>query len=421
MKQEMKPAASEKRIMGFAPNVFFLGIVSFLTDISSEIIFTLVPLFLANVLGATTTVIGFVGGLSDSTEAIFKILSGYLSDKINRCKSLALFGYGFSALSKPFMLLANSWGVVTGVRFADRVGKGVRSSPRDALIANSVEVYERGRSFGLHKAMDSLGATLGLGIAAVVIYFAQSGSLTLKPETYTTLVWWGIIPAFLAVLVLAVFVKEKRRPQNTAQADMKPHFNFRTLFSGMDSRFKLFLLVMFLFTLGNSSDYFVILRAQDMGVSVLAISLMLVVFNLTYTLISLPAGLLSDRIGRRRVIAMGWLFYALVYLGFAVTQSQIGIWILFGCYGLYYGIVEGVAKAFVADMIPPDKRGTAYGLYQGVVGLTLLPASLIAGILWDSIGSAAPFYFGAALALLAIIGLLVFIKEPPKKKPAGAA
>jgi MFS family permease len=315
------------------------------------------------------------------------------------------------------MLLANSWGIVTGVRFADRVGKGVRSSPRDALIANSVEPHERGRSFGLHKAMDSLGATLGLGIAAAVIYFTQSGSLTLELETYKTLVWWGIIPAFLAVLVLAVFVKEKHRPQTTSLKGEKVRFNFRKLFLGMDSRFKLFLLVMFLFTLGNSSDYFVILRAQDMGVSVLAISLMLVVFNITYTLVSLPAGMLSDKMGRRKVIAIGWLFYALVYLGFAVTQIQIGIWILFGCYGLYYGIVEGVAKAFVADMIPSDKRGTAYGLYQGVVGLTLLPASLIAGILWDRVGSAAPFYFGAVLALLAVIGLLVFIKEPPKKTP----
>ena len=401
---------SGKRVWGLNPNVFFLGIVSFLTDVSSEMIFTLVPLLLFNVLRAATTIIGLIGGLSESTDAIFRIFSGWLSDRIGKRKILAVAGYSISTVAKPFMYLASTWGVVLGVRFSDRIGKGIRTSPRDALIADSVSPEERGKGFGLHRTMDTLGAVLGLAIAAIVIYLVQGGGLELSLKTYQWLVLIGIVPAVLAVVILIRFVKEReRKPSPSGRS--RPGFNLIKLAAGFDTRFKVFLAVMALFTLGNSSDFFVILRAQNLGSSVFHIVLMLVLFNATYAAISLPAGKLSDRLGRRRVIAFGWGVYALVYLGFALATNLWQVWLLFAAYGIYYGIVEGVARAFVADLVPAEKRGTAYGLYHGVVGLTLLPASLIAGWMWQAYSPSAPFFFGASLACAAMIGMMVFIRE----------
>ena len=401
---------SGKRVWGLNPNVFFLGIVSFLTDVSSEMIFTLIPLFLSNVLGAATTIIGLIGGLSDSADAIFRIFSGWLSDRIGKRKFLAVAGYSISTVAKPFMYLASTWGVVLGVRFSDRIGKGIRTSPRDALIADSVSPEERGKGFGLHRTMDTLGAVLGLSIAAIVIYLVQGGGLALSLKTYQWLVLIGIVPAVLAVIILVRFVKERER-KPPSPGTPRPGFNLIKLAAGFDTRFKVFLAVMAVFTIGNSSDFFVILRAQNLGSSVFHIVLMLVLFNATYAAISLPAGKLSDRLGRRRVIAFGWGVYALVYLGFALATNLWQVWLLFAAYGIYYGIVEGVARAFVADLVPAEKRGTAYGLYHGVVGLTLLPASLIAGWMWQAYSPAAPFFFGASLACAAMIGMMVFIRE----------
>jgi MFS family permease len=383
--------------------------VSLLTDISSEMIFTLVPLFITNVLGAGTIVVGFIGGISESFDAVFRIFSGRISDRFRRRKLLAVLGYGFSTVVKPFMLLANAWGGVLAVRFGDRVGKGVRSSPRDALIADSVSADRRGRSFGLHRAMDTSGAVIGLAIAAIIIYAVQGGALDLTNQTYHWMVIVGVVPAFLAVFMLIAFVREKGLPASPSPvaagattAIAKPAFS---------TRFKLFLVIMGVFTLGNSSDFFVVLRAQDLNVNVLEITLMLVLFNLTYALVAIPAGILSDKLGRRRVIIIGWTVYALVYLGFAVSGTVWHMWVLFAAYGIYYGIVEGVARAFVADLVPASRRGTAYGYFQGVVGLTLLPASVLAGWLWATVNPAAPFYLGAGLAFLAMLGLLALVKE----------
>jgi len=398
------------KIRGLNPNVFFLGIVSFLTDVSSEMIFTIIPLFLSNVLGAATTIIGLIGGLSDSADAIFRIFSGWLSDRIGKRKFLAVAGYSISTAAKPFMYLASTWGVVLGVRFSDRIGKGIRTSPRDALIADSVSPEERGKGFGLHRAMDTAGAVLGLSIAAIVIYLVQGGGLALSLKTYQWLVLIGIVPAVLAVVILVRFVKERER-KPPSPGTPRPGFNLIKLAAGFDTRFKVFLAIMAVFTLGNSSDFFAILRAQNLGSSVFHIALMLVLFNATYAAISLPAGRLSDRLGRRRVIAFGWGVYALVYLGFALATNLWQVWLLFAAYGIYYGVVDGVARAFVADLVPAEKRGTAYGLYHGVVGLTLLPASLIAGWLWQAYSPSTPFFFGAALACAAMIGMMVLIRE----------
>ena len=409
MTEPLVTGETHKRIWGLHPNIFFLGLVSLLTDVSSEMIFTLIPLFLSNVLGATITIVGLVGGLSESIDAIFRIFSGWVSDKVKKRKFLAVLGYSISTVAKPFMYLAGSWGSVLAIRFGDRVGKGVRSSPRDALIADSVSAGERGRGFGLHRTMDTSGAVLGLAIAAVIIYLAQRGGLELSLGTYQRLVLVGVVPAVLAVVVLLVFVHEKGRVLSPPAGSQHGLTGESTV--SFDARFKIFLIIMAVFTLGNSSDFFVILRAQNMGSPVLHITLMLVLFNIACAGFSVPAGVLSDRLGRRRVIVLGWFIYALVYLGFAVASSTWQIWLLFAAYGIYYGMVEGVARAFVADLVPEERRGTAYGLYHGVVGLTLLPASLIAGWLWQAYSPAAPFYLGSALALVAMLGLMALIRE----------
>ena len=407
---QITPKPVRKSIFGMYSNVFFLGLVSLFTDISSEMIFTLVPLFLKNVLGASTAIIGLVGGLSDSTEGIFKIFSGWFSDRINRPKLLAVLGYGCSTIVKPFMLLATSWGIVAGVRLGDRVGKGVRTAPRDALVADSVTSDKRGRGFGLHRAMDTAGAVLGLAIAALIIYHMEGGAIDLARNSYHWMILGGIVPAVLAVLVLIVFVRErgKSKTGNTALP-----FSIKALRSGFDTRFKVFLAIMAVFTLGNSSDFFLILRAQNIEAPLVQVVLMLVLFNVVYAVSSLPMGILSDKLGRRRVIAVGWLVYGLVYLGFALASQIWQAWVLFAVYGIYYGMVEGVGKAFVADLVGPEKRGTAYGLYNGVLSLMLLPASVIAGALW-SISPSATFYFGGGLALLAVVGIALLVREPKR-------
>ncbi len=408
---EQVKTGNGKKIWGLHPNVFFLGLTSLLTDISSEMIFTLVPLFLSNVLGATTTIIGLVGGLSDSTEAIFKIFSGWFSDRIHRTKLLTVLGYSISTLAKPFMYLASNWGIVTAIRLGDRVGKGVRTSPRDALVADSVSAKERGRGFGLHRAMDTFGAVLGLVLAAVIIYLVQgAGGLELSLRSYQRIVLFGIIPAVLAVLMLLIFVHERGKTPSPGSSHQQG-LSLSGLKAGFDKRFKIFLVIVAVFTLGNSSDFFVILRAQNLEAPLIQVVLMLAVFNIVYSSISLPVGILSDKLGRRRIIALGWFIYALVYLGFALASNIWQTWVLFACYGIYYGTVEGVARAFVADLVPEEKRGTAYGLYHGVVSFALLPASVIAGWLWSAFNPEATFYFGASLAFLAMLGIMILIRE----------
>ncbi|MHB8086497.1 MAG: MFS transporter [Dehalococcoidia bacterium] len=394
-----------KPILGLDPNVFFLGVVSFLTDISSELIFTLMPLFLANVLGAGTVVIGFIEGVADSTASLLNILSGYFSDKFGNRKYLSFIGYLFSSLAKPFMLIASTWGPILAIRFADRLGKGVRTAPRDALVADSTPIDQRGKAYGFHRAMDTGGAALGLLAAAVVVYFVQGSVVSLQFDTYRWLIILGLVPAFMA-LIFFVFIQEPERQLSPASAAGVAQKR-----AALPGKFKIFLAILFLFTLGNSSDAFLILRAQNLGNDVLLITLMLVMFNVVYALFSTPAGIVSDKLGRRSVIVVGWAIYALVYLGFALSNEPWTVWLLWAFYGLYYGLAEGVARALVSDLVPEESRGTAFGMYHGIVGVTLLPASLIAGWLWQSINPAAPFYFGSALAVLAMVGMLVFIRK----------
>lgn len=398
-------STKERRIFGFSPNVFWLGVTSFLTDISSEMIITILPLFLANVLKVSLPIIGLIEGIAESTATLLKVVSGWLSDKVGHRKNLALLGYSLSNLTKPLLYFANTWGLVLGVRFTDRVGKGIRTSPRDALLADSAPKEELGRSFGLHRAMDTGGAVLGLAVAAAIVYMLQQGALDLTRDAYQTIVLVGMIPGILSVPVVYFFIQEVRADRGAkaavapAQAAANPAAPAPAAAApGLSRQFKWYLFIIILFTLGNSSDAFLILRAQSLGLGVFQILLLLVGFNLLYTIVALPAGVLSDRLGRRGLILAGWSVYALVYLGFGMAQEAWQLVVVFVLYGLYYGAAEGVGRAYVADLVPSERRGIAYGLYHGAVGVTALPASLAAGILWQLYGPPAAFFFGAALA-----------------------
>lgn len=405
-----------KKIFGLHPNIFFMGMVSFLTDISSEMIFTLLPLFLANILGVAPVIIGIIEGVAESTASLLKLASGWLSDKLGKRKALAIIGYGLSTLVKPLMYIATTWGMVLGIRFTDRLGKGVRTAPRDALVADSLASHERGKGFGIHRAMDTSGAALGLVLAAVVVLLLQGGNLELGLNTYQRLVVIGIVPAVLSLFVF-FFVRDIKRSSISQSSPGSKTISFsanetkQDAKAGFDWRFKSFLGVMVLFSLGNSSDAFLILRAQNLGNCVLDILLMLILLNVIYAALSTPAGILSDKLGRKRMIIVGWLIYAVTYFGFAAASDSWHIWLLFALYGVYLGFTEGVARAFVADLVPEDRRGTAYGLFHGVVGITLLPASIIAGWLWQAIGPASTFYFGAGLSFVAMVGLLTMVRK----------
>jgi MFS family permease len=389
----------EKRFFGLGRNVFVFGFVSLLNDFSSEITVRILPLFLSNVLGVKTSVIGLIEGIADSTSTLLKMLSGWLSDKVGRRKPLVLAGYALSALSKPLLFFARSWPFVLVLRFLDRVGKGVRTSPKDALIADSSSEKSQGRAFGYSRTMDPLGAVLGLLTAAGMIALGGAAATIMTRSAFRGLVLLSAIPALLGVVLVVLFIRDKDKPSGRRSL---PSLSLR----GYDRRFRAFLGLMVLFTLGNSSDAFLILRAQQLGLSLVQILLMLAMFNLVTTLIAYPAGVLSDRVGRPKVIVAGWLVYGLIYLGFAAADRGWQVWALYTAYGAYYGATEGVARALVADVVRDSgRRGTAYGLYNAAVGVSALPASLIAGLLWQKIGPSAPFLFGAALSLIASAGL----------------
>ena len=380
-------------------NVWAVSLTSFFMDVSSEMVINLLPLFLANVLGLKTNLIGVIEGVAEATASILKLFSGWLSDKLRARKWLAVLGYGLSALSKPFFYIAATWEAIAGVRWADRVGKGLRTAPRDALVADSITPDQRGFAFGFHRAADTLGAMFGILIALLIVWLAQSNSVTLSDTTFRSIVLVSIVPAILAVVALVTIAKEV--PVTSQRA--APKFAFKAL----GRPYMIFIAIVGLFTLGNSSDAFLVLRAQERGLDVLGVLGMLATFNLVYALVSTPAGRLSDRIGRRKVIVAGWLIYAAIYLGFAVAQAAWQIWALYAIYGAFYGQAYSTANALIADLVPSELRGTAYGTYNAVIGLLAFPASVIAGVLWQGLGTwngfgpSAPFVFGGLMALIA--------------------
>jgi MFS family permease len=384
-------------------NVWILAVVSFLNDVSSEMVGTLLPIFLSSVLGARTGVIGLVEGVAETTASLVKVFSGWLSDRLGKRKALAVLGYGLSTLAKPLLYFADSWGWVLGVRFADRTGKGLRTAPRDALMADTVAVRQRGLAFGIQRAGDTAGAVAGIGIALLIL-LGRGSTEGLDRPAFQTIVLWSVVPAVAAVLVLALGAREVHRKSPAASSA-------RLSLAGLGRPFRLYLAIVGIFTLGNSSDAFLILRARSVGLSVTGVLGMMITFNLIYAALSSPAGALSDRVGRRRLLLAGWIAYAFVYLGFGFVQAGWQAWLLMALYGGYYALTEVVARAFVADLVAAPMRGSAYGVYHAVVGLVALPASLLTGILWQGIGDwpgfgpAAPFLLGSGLA--AVAGMLL--------------
>jgi MFS family permease len=395
-----------KRYKRLPRNVFAISFVSLLNDISSEIIYPLLPLFLNITLGASPRVLGSIEGAAESASSLLKLFAGHLSDKVGKRKGLVVFGYALSGFARPILAFATNWYQVLGIRLTDRVGKGIRSAPRDAMIADSVTIKERGLAFGMHRSLDHLGAFLGplLGYVALLLIADNRNSPTAQDFTWVFLI--ASVPALAAVLVAAIFMRETKRPGRPANVDPQIKLSLR----GFDSNFKRFLLIVGLFTLSNSSDFFLLLRARDAGVSIASIPLLWAALHASKVLSSVFGGDLSDRLGRKRLIVSGWILYAAVYAGFAFVNSVGSVWVLFLIYGVYFGLVEGAEKALVADLVSAEKRGTAYGLYNLAFGITVFPASLMMGALWDWRGPATAFLVSAALGVSAALLLMVSVE-----------
>ena len=383
---------SDKSLFGFSRNVINTGFVSFLTDSSVKIIYSIMPMFLLS-LGATKTSLALIEGIAESTASIFKVLSGFWSDKVGRNKPFMLVGYAFSAIILPLYAFVVSPMQVLVIRFAERVGKGIRTAPRDSLIAGSVTNGETGKSFGLQKAMDNSGAIFGPLLAfGLLIFF---------PGNYRLILLLAGIPALLALFVIAFGIKEVRK--NKSELFTKFHF------SDFTPRFYFFLLIVFVFTMGNSTDALLMVKANELGVKVAFIPLVYLVSSVVSVVMAVPLGILSDRLGKEKVLIGGFLIYTIVYFGFGIASGIGTIVALFALYGLYSAATDGIQKAFIADMVDENKKGTAMGIYNALLGITLLPASLVAGLLYDKVDSRLPFYFGAVMAFLAAVLMIFFI------------
>jgi len=431
---------------GITRNVVALGLVSLFTDVSSEMLVYLIPLYLANVLLAPAAVIGLIEGVAESTASVLKLLSGALSDRMSKRRLLVGIGYGTSVVAKALYLVATVWPVVLIGRVGDRLGKGIRTSPRDALIADSTDPEHRGVAYGLHRAMDTTGAFAGVLVAAAVIWITEGGATQLTSDAFRILVLLALVPGVLAIATIVVGVRDVQRPSAAgsvvagavvavvtaaptavtapapAPVPVPAKLSLRRRIVGDSAQWRrfprvfwLFILANALFTLGNSSDAFLALRSQNLGLSLLALLLTIVAFNATNAIVAWPAGALSDRIGRRGLIAAAWLIYAACYAGFAVATAAIWVVPLWIAYGTYYALSEGVGKAMVADLAPADLRATAFGILNSVQGVMILPASVIAGILWSLVAPPAPFWFGAACSAVAAVLLLTTVRPGARK------
>jgi MFS family permease len=368
-----------------------LAAVSFLTDVSSEMIYPLLPIFLTSVLGANASFIGAIEGAAETTAALLKLASGWWSDRVRKRKPLVLIGYAIASAMRPLVAIATSAAQVLVIRVSDRVGKGIRNAPRDALIAESVDPSIRGRAFGFHRAADHAGGVLGPLIAFAV--------LTLHLAEIRTVFWLAAIPGVLSVLVVWLFVRDIPRGVQSPAATAVD------LGQPLGARFWRVLGVIFLFTLGNSTDAFLLLRASQLGVPVALAPVLWAALHVVKSASSTPGGALSDRIGRRPTLIMGWALYAAVYFGFALAHSAWQAWALFALYGIFFGLTEGSERALVADLVALERRGTAFGWYNLAIGLGALPASLMFGYVWDHAGPSSAFVMGASLALAASIAM----------------
>jgi MFS family permease len=398
-----------RRVSGLSSNVLALSAVSLLNDTSSEIIYPLLPTFLALTLGASPFAIGLIEGIAESVASLLKLFSGYVSDKFGNRKLPVFIGYAFAALTRPFLSFVTTWPQVLFVRTADRVGKGIRGSPRDALIASSTPVERRGFAFGFNRAADNMGAVLGPIIAFLLLYFIAVNHESPTAREYQQVFLYASIPVVFGLLVIVFFVREKEadKPANGSREPVKLSLR------GFDSTFKWYLGVLALFTLSNSTDAFLLLRAQQAGIDPPLLPLLWMVLNISKVLSSLAFGHMSDRVGRRVLIVSGWAVYALVYAGFAFVSSPWQAWTLFIIYGTYFGLTEGNEKALVADMVGDEKRGTAFGFYNLAYGITVLPASILFGLVWTEYGASAAFLASASVSIIAAVLFLSVVKPRP--------
>jgi MFS family permease len=396
-------------------NVRALGAVSFFTDASGEMIYPLVPVFLSGVLGANAKFIGVVEGTAESVAALLRLFSGWWSDRIGRRKPLVVAGYGLASAARPLMAVAQSASHVLMIRVTDRVGKGLRTAPRDALLADSVDASVRGRAFGFHHAADSAGAVVGPLVGFAILWWmapgaVQSGPVSAEHErALRTVFAIAAIPAVAAFLTLVLLVRDVRT--DTAE----PRVGVERSFPGS---FWAYLAIVLLFTLANSTDAFLLLRAADLGVAVAFAPLLWALVNLVKAMGSTAAGTLSDRVGRRPVILAGWMIYAVVYIAFAVSSRAWHVWALFALYGVFYALAEGTQRALVADLVPRERLGAAYGWYYVTVALGALPASLLFGALWDAFTARAAFLTAAVLAALAAAALWLLPGAIPQQQRA---
>ena len=387
-------------------NIFFLGLISFFTDISTEMVYPLIPLYLVSVFGATPALVGVIEGIAESLASLLKVFSGYLTDRFKKKKAIAFSGYATGILYKLALLFAGSWVGILGARVIDRAGKGIRTAPRDVLVSESADKDNMGKAFGLHKALDMLGSALGILITYFILRSLRGGDFDFK-RLFTV----SLIPAVLG-LCMFIFVKQKKEPRQ-----IKKREPFWRNVKKIDGQLKLYLLVVFIFTLGNSSNTFILLRAKSAGFDDVAVILLYFLYNIVASILSMPLGRLSDRIGRKKLLVPGYVAFALCYIGFAFANNQTSMIAVFALYGIYTALITGVERAFVAEISPQELKGTMLGLHSTVAGVALLPASVIAGVLWNAFGAAVPFVFGAGLSLLAALILFVFMQG--KNVPEG--
>jgi MFS family permease len=386
-----------------ARNLVLLPVASFLNDLGWELPIMLLPFFILNVLGAGALAVGVVAGVADATQSVTKIASGVLSDRVGRRKQLTVAGYALATAARAFLLLITSWPHAIASRFFDQVGKGVRTSPRDALLADSAPANATGRAFGLLRAMDSFGAAGSMLIGLAVIYLTQGTRLTLTVSTFHILVVIGVVFGLLAVM--AALLTHEIPPRQKTGIDLQAR-------AGLPREFIIFTALSVIFTLGDSSDAFLMLRSQGLGANLLLVVAMIGGFNLVYGFFAGWFGRLSDRVGKKRLIIAGWAVYAASYLGFGLSSSIVVLGLFLIPYGMYYALTEGIGRALVADVVPSGSRGAAYGVYQGALGFSALLASVIAGFLYTKL-PAAPFFLGSALAALAaLLLLLVPVRDP---------
>jgi len=411
---EIKRDGLWRRYRSLPANVFALSFVAFLNDVSSDIIYPLLPAFLFLTLGASPFAIGLIEGFAESVASILKLFSGYLSDKFGNRKLPVFLGYSLAAVTRPMLVFVTTWPQVLVVRMTDRIGKGIRGAPRDALIAGSIDPGSRGLAFGFNRAADHLGAVVGPVIAFVLLSVLAADPSNPTTREYQQLFLFASIPVVIGLFIIGFFVHEKKKEK--VEIEKNP---IKFSLKAFDGNFKRFLLVMSLFTLSNSTDAFLLLRAQQAGIAPAVLPLLWMVLHFSKVLSSLAGGNLSDRFGRKSVIVAGWLLYAVVYIMFAFITAPWQAWALFAIYGVFFGLSEGVEKALVADMVEDEKRGTAYGLYNLAYGITVFPASLLFGFLWTSYGVQTAFIVSACISILAAI-LFLGIKTKKTDKIAQA-